>query len=448
MRSSGRRLGRAALRLLLPAMLVLLSAAVAEAQQAPPDNGAVHLGVASCAGSNCHAARTQPVGSPIAQNEYLIWSTQDKHRNAYDVLLDARAVRMARALGYPDAVHQKICLDCHTDNVPPDRRGSQFQLSDGVGCEACHGGSSRWLGIHISGLGHQANLAAGLYPTEKPIARAELCLSCHFGDTDKFVNHRLIGAGHPRLGFELDTYTAIEPAHFVVNQAYIRRKGLITDAQVWAVGQALSLSDRMDALLSQRHGRMGIFPELVLFDCQSCHHEYNSLTAPRPTTSGLGPGTVQLNDANALMLRIIAERVAPGTARDLAVSMRALHQATTDDWAAVREDASAVRRAAAALAPELSSHQFTEGDLRALARVLITVGLNPNDISFEHAEQTTMGLEALFNDMRKAGYVDDRQAAAMQRALAGVYAAFGSEESYQPVAFRQALRGFQETLGR
>ena len=48
--------------------------------------------------------------------------------------------------------------------------------------------------------------------------RAGLCLSCHFGNQEKFVTHRMMGAGHPRMSFELDTFTQLQPAHFVVDE--------------------------------------------------------------------------------------------------------------------------------------------------------------------------------------------------------------------------------------
>ncbi|MBV9552385.1 MAG: hypothetical protein JO032_06285, partial [Alphaproteobacteria bacterium] len=264
-------------RFVLATALCLLAALPAPAQtppHAPPPGQlpmGVHLGVATCSGSSCHGAAERPRNSPVLGNEYLVWSTRDKHRNAYNVLLQDRAIRMAKALGLPDAANQKMCLDCHADDVAPDQRGRQFQLSDGVGCEACHGGASRWLGSHISGASHAQNIAAGLYPTDQPVARAERCLQCHLGDAQHFLDHRIYGAGHPRLAFELDTFTAIQPAHFVVDAGYIQRKGRVTDVQVWAVGQAISLVRRMNQVLDPRYAPKGLWPEFSMFDCQSCH---------------------------------------------------------------------------------------------------------------------------------------------------------------------------------
>ena len=42
------------------------------------------------------------------------------------------------------------------------------------------------------------NTELGIYPTDEPVARANLRLACHFGNRQKFVDHRLMGAGRPR----------------------------------------------------------------------------------------------------------------------------------------------------------------------------------------------------------------------------------------------------------
>jgi hypothetical protein len=381
----------------------------------------------------------------VPGNEYIIWSKRDKHHVAYAVLLEDRAIKMARALGLPDAANAKICLDCHADSVPANLRGPQFQLSDGVGCEACHGGASGWLGSHIARAPHAQNVANGMYPTEQPAARAERCLSCHFGDQARFLDHRIYGAGHPRLRFELDTFTAIQPAHFVVDKSYVERKGLITDLQVWGAGQAISLVKRMDAILDPRRSRRGIFPDFVVFDCQSCHHTYG-LTA-LPGASG-NPGTVRLNDANLVMLRVAASRVAPGAARALGDHMLALHKATTEDWAVMQREAQAVRAAAEQLVPALSRHEYSREDMRALADAVIAVGVEPDDWQVSRAEQVAMSLEAIINAMKSAGYLGEAQDGPVSTAMNAVYASFANEATVRPDAFAAALRNVQRAIGR
>ncbi len=426
--------------------MVLLALALCGPASSADPSGAVHLGVATCAGSNCHGASERQPNSAVAGDEYTIWSKRDKHRQAYSVLLGDRAIHIARALGLPDAASQKICLDCHTDNVPPEQRGRQFQVSDGVGCEACHGGASTWLGTHISGASHRDNLNAGMYPTEQPVARAEKCLGCHFGDATRFVDHRLIGAGHPRLPFELDTFTAIEPAHFTVDSRYVERKGRITDMQVWATGQAMALADRMTALLDPKRARHGLFPELVLYDCQGCHHPYDSARAPQPSSSGLGPGTVKLNDANAAMLGVAAGRAAPAAAKALSAHMLALHRATDDDAGAVKREAEAVRVAARSLVAPLATRNFTADDIRAMADAVIALGNGPDGWRISHAEQTTMALESIATALKSAGALGDAQDATVRKSLDALYASFANEATFRSDAFAAALREFQRAI--
>jgi Cytochrome c554 and c-prime len=439
----------------IAAFTILTLAAAAWADPQPRESGPKHLGVKSCSGDNCHGAIKPAEHSAVMQNEYLIWSQEtdqnkiDKHHRAYAVLGEERGIRIAHNLGLKDAVTAEICLNCHADNVPEGMRGPRFDISDGVGCEACHGAAENWLGVHLSGAGHKANLDAGLYPTERPVARAEKCLSCHFGDTSdekRFVTHRLMGAGHPRMGFELDTYTAAEPAHFTVNKTYIERKGRVNDVQVWAVGQAISLVRRMDAILDPKNAPKGIQPELVLFECESCHHAMSQIRwRPRKST-GLGPGSVKLYDANAVMLRVIAARVAPATAKALGEHMLALHHATTVNWDMVTREAREVRHLAMELVQTLSSHDFTRDDMKALAEGVIVIGLTGDDTDYSGAEQATMALGSIVSAMKMSGYLTTEQTKSMNDALTALDKSIADNATYQPAAFVKALKDFQKTI--
>jgi hypothetical protein len=439
----------------IAAFTILTLAAAVPAYSQSQESGPKHLGVKSCSGDNCHGAIKPAEHSAVMQNEYLIWSQEtdqnkiDKHHRAYAVLGEERGVRIAHNLGLKDAVTAEICLNCHADNVPEGMRGPRFDISDGVGCEACHGAAENWLGVHLSGAGHKANLDAGLYPTERPVARAEKCLSCHFGDTSdekRFVTHRLMGAGHPRMGFELDTYTAAEPAHFTVNKTYIERKGPVNDVQVWAVGQAINLIRRMDAILDPKNAPKGIQPELVLFDCESCHHAMSQIRwRPRKST-GLGPGSVKLYDANAVMLRVIAARVAPATAKALGEDMLALHHATTVNWDMVTREAREVRHLAMELVQTLSSHDFTRDDMKALAEGVIAIGLTGDDTDYSGAEQATMALGSIVSAMKSSGYLNTEQIKSMNDALTALDKLIADNATYQPATFVKTLKDFQKAI--
>ena len=464
--------GRGAIALML---LVLAAAIPATAQQqtAPPSQPAqdtVHLGVRSCAGNNCHGAVQPLKTSHVEQNEYLIWSQKDKHSKAFAVLREERGLRIARNLGLPDAEHAKICLDCHADNVAPNRRGPSFQISDGVGCEACHGGAGGggpeapqgWLGTHISGTNHAADIAAGMYPTDRPIERAERCIRCHIGDDKRFADHDIMGAGHPPMPFELDTFTAIQPAHFVVDKDYIERKGRPNDMQFWAVGQAADLRDRMDQVLDPKHAPKGANPELSLFDCQACHHAVppsntdnqkaatDQLQWRKRPGIGLGPGKLRLYDATAVMLFTIAGRVAPDTAKSLGDRLAALHRATVepngDYWAAVRREATAIRQDADALVPILAKHNFDKDDAKALAQAVIAVGTTGEDLAYSSAQQQTMALESIVAAMKAFGFANENQLKALDDGLAKLNDAAADDQKYRPDTFVQALKDFESKL--
>ena len=205
----------------------------------------VHLGVKSCGSSGCHG-QVASSSSPVLLNEYVTWQKYDKHATAYKVLLEPRSQRIAANLGLKNAHEAKICLDCHADNIPENQRGPQFVMEDGVGCEACHGaGSAPWMGLHIGGSAHSKNVENGLIPLEDPVVRAGICLDCHLGNDNQFATHRIMGAGHPRISFELDSFTDFQPAHFVVDKDYNERKNVVDGVRTWAIGQAMSVERRM-----------------------------------------------------------------------------------------------------------------------------------------------------------------------------------------------------------
>jgi len=411
----------------------------------------IHIGVQSCAGNNCHGA-VQPIGaSRVPQNEYFVWSQKDKHAQAYTVLTNDRSKRIARNLGLSDPDHPEhasLCLDCHADNVPPAQRGAQFQLADGVGCEACHGGSSGWLGVHISGASHQDNLKAGLYPTEQPVARAKLCMSCHIGSAaNKFVTHRIMGAGHPRISFELDTFTAIQPAHYVVDKDYVERKGMPNGVQIWAVGQAEALAETMTAFLDPARNPNGFFPELVFYDCHACHHPMSNLRWEPRASTGLGPGVPVFNDANALMLRVIAERIDPALGRALGEHMLAFHKAMTESRDRSLHEAAPIRDIANQLVARFAGHEFGRDDVRALATGVINDGLAKNDyIEYAAAEQATMALSSIVAAMRHLGMLTEPQFKLVNGALDKLYDAVAKDEEYRSATYAAALRDFNQAL--
>ncbi len=424
----------------IAAVALVWLATPADAQLLPQYSKDKHLGVASCAGSTCHGGVQAYKDSPVLQNEYITWQREDSHAKAYQVLLNDRSKRIAANLGLPAAHTAKICLDCHSDNVSKGNRGRQFQVSDGVGCEGCHGGAIRWLGTHVAGASHQENIQAGLYPTENPVKRAELCLSCHFGDGKKLVTHRIMGAGHPRMSFELDTFTAIQPAHFRVDADYLKRKRVLSGVQTWAIGQAIHLRELLEAMVDPEMGRDGIFPELVLFDCHACHHPMSNLRWQKRDSSPLGPGIVRINDSNMIMLRVIASHVDAALGNALKAQTTKLHTASTQGaegtTAAAKEMLGTVNK----LVDKFASHNFAKKDMEALLNGVIGEGVRGEFADYATAEQATMAMGSIVNAMRTAKVISDAQYNAISDALNGAYDATAKDEAYKPTQFVDALR--------
>jgi Cytochrome c554 and c-prime len=427
----------------------LWSSGTASAQTLPQFGDAPHLGVTTCGGSTCHGAAEPGRNSNVLQNEAKTWAEKDKHARAYKVLLEPRSAQIARKLGLANAQTAEICLNCHADNVPEAKRGRQFDLAAGVGCDACHGAGTPWLGIHIAGGSHQDNVKAGLYPTDDPVARAKLCLSCHVGSqANKFVTHRIMGAGHPRMPFELATFTAKQPAHYVVDDDYIKRKGQPNGLQVWAIGQALQLNELMTAYLDPQRNRAGPYPELVFFDCAACHHLMSEPRwRPSAGSPGIGPGVVVFNDGNALMLRLLAERVDPALGRGLGEALQGLRRSVTENREASLRQATRLRDLSQQLIGKLAGREFGPEDVRALAAAIVDAGLARNEYT-EHgaAEQAAEALEALSLAMRDLGGMTKGQAENAAAAAAKLKETTAREAAFRPEVFAAALREYRQRV--
>jgi hypothetical protein len=402
------------------------------------------VGVVNCSNSLCHGSVQPFKDSNVLQTEYVTWSRVDKHARAYKVLANEQSQRIARNLGIGDPQKAPLCLNCHAHNVPANLRGERFKFEDGVTCESCHGPAGRWLTTHVeTGATHAKNIDNGLYPTDDPTSRAQLCLSCHFGNSDRFVTHRIMGAGHPRMSFELDTFTVVEPAHFKVDEDWQKRKRMWDGVKVWAIGQALAVRESMAVLQDPKRSHDGLFPELVLFDCYACHHP---MSAKRwaPRVPGLGPGAVRLNDSSMLMARSIARAIDPALGSRVGDSMVKLQNAVVHGGD-VAADARAVSGEMDALIAQIEKRDFTPADLRAVLAGLIEEGLNGQFRDYAGAEQATMAISSVANFMYQKGLI--KSAATVNSGIAQLQAAVADDEHYHSGNFEAALRNFRGTVG-
>jgi len=421
-----------------------LSCALAFGLQAPLAAGATdsvgdfrHMGVASCASSVCHGKIKPQQDRDVALNEYTIWSQNDRHSQAYNRLKSPLSTQIAGKLGIANPSGAKICLDCHADAMPAGKTGpTKFRISDGVGCEACHGGAEKWIETHAQPTAtHKDNLARGMYPTEQPLPRATLCLSCHLGTRDKFVTHVLLGAGHPRLSFELEAFTTNQPAHYVVDADYLKRKGKIEGMNLWVTGQIENAERYLTLLQSNLLTPSGMIPELAFYDCFACHHQTDNIRWSRARVGpGINPGTVRLQKQNLLMLQAVAEAVGPDKLAELVAGTDNLIRAG-------QSDAQSLRSAAEKLLDGLrrcegwSTRVYSVAEINAVRKILLRFAAEDRASDFGVAEQVVLGVESLSYSLNDH---DRRQAA-----LDALFDRVKSGANFNAVMFADAARRVQ-----
>ncbi len=414
----------------------------------PRFDGQQHLGVATCAASTCHGRAKPSQGNNVLQNEYLTWHRRDAHAEAYAVLDSQQARRMTKALGLGPPRKADACLECHADNVDADRRGPRFQIEDGVGCEACHGGAEGWIDTHADKrTSHADNLANGLYPTEDPVARTRMCMSCHYSHPEQAMTHRLMSAGHPKLLFDIDTFTQIQPRHHRVDADYRRRKRDPKAARTWALGEVTAATVMLKTVADELTTESGMFPELYHFDCAACHHEIGSGNWVRRPSSPVGPGEVRLEDASLRLLRPLLAAFDGELAERWSAAVDSLHRAAQRDSAAVSAATDELLALAARARARLVESSIDEETGPAVLRAIARAGASDGFADHTWADQAVMAQASLLTSAAEAGWFTEARQKRLEAALDGVYAALETRD-YRPKRVRKAMRAFDRAFKR
>lgn len=442
---TGSRTG--ALMLCAALFLGFASLVITAAIAAPPPPPPGFEGVASCAGTTCHG-RMEADGAVVRQDELARWQEPSTpggaHSRAFSVLNGRRAHQITATLGMGEPTSAPACLGCHS--TPANgAHGTRFLTSDGVSCEACHGGASGWIASHYAvGGTHADNVSRGMTPLERPTVRAGVCLDCHLGSADagQYVTHRMMAAGHPRISFELDLFSTLQQ-HHDEDADYAQRKGKTDSVRLWAVGQAMALNRSLTLYASNR-GTEGAFPEFTFFDCHSCHRRiYDQAdrnltfeTNPgRPIPFGMPP----FNDENMILLSAAARVAAPGMAGRLDADVKAFHRALATDRAAAIPAARKLAATAQALASTLSGVNGSGELAFQMVDSIAGPATAPRFTDYQGSVQSVMAIDTLLNAMVKQGRVTIGAAAGIRADINRAYAAVKEPNSYRPADFRASL---------
>ena len=151
-----RVLGSAAGALIL-VFVFCISSGAAEAQPK-------FIGVARC--KICHMSKKKG-------NQYGVWKNS-KHAQAYQVLTTEEAEKAAKKADKPPA-ENPACLKCHVTgwDAPDDLKGSKWDKTEGVTCEACHGAGGDYSPMKVM-KDKELALQKGLV-----IPKKEHCQKCH-----------------------------------------------------------------------------------------------------------------------------------------------------------------------------------------------------------------------------------------------------------------------------
>lgn len=416
-------------------------------------------GVASCAGSTCHG-RAEGNGAIVRQDEIATWqepsSPSGAHSRAYSVLAGRRGQQIATSLGLGKATAAPACLGCHSTYAPANQRGPKFTLGDGVGCESCHGASGgAWLAEHYAlPATHASNVEAGLSPLDNPKVRANVCLDCHYGSSKpgQFVTHAMMAAGHPRVSFELDLFSALQQ-HHQVDADYKRRKVAPNAVRFWAVGQAEAVRRATTLFAQPRFAMEGAFPQFYFYDCHSCHRTITDgpnrkLTFETNPGRPIPFGNPPFNDENIIMLSAVAGALVPGEASAFQVASREFHKAMGAGSSEARAAAQALAARAGALSDALSARSYGEADAFNVIGVIAGEATSPRFTDYAGSVQAVMAVDTLLNALVKEGRVTQGAAASVRADIARAYKAVEEPNAYRPADFRIALKSAAGAIGR
>ena len=249
---------------------------------------------ATCHGSHEFLDSKNP--DDLWRSSYQIWAAQDPHSDAYISLWNDQSKKIVSILtraskdSYQEIIN-KQCISCHSTvpwEMSSENPANQAEfasilfLSNGVSCISCHSesaldtklGGQEWIAAHAkknwTNVGQTAKKAMGLLDLARLDVRAQACMKCHIGSQGRDVNHDLIAAGHPRLGFEYSSHLKRLPKHWA------EKNTNRLNSTCWSVGQ-IEAARSLLSLLQQRvvaaNNDGGVWPEFTEYNCHHCHHE-------------------------------------------------------------------------------------------------------------------------------------------------------------------------------
>jgi len=187
------------------------------------------------------------------------------------------------------------CLTCHA-SYHPESKMLVADVQDygiGVGCESCHGPSSKWIEPHYDSKWREKNplekQELGMLNVRDPVVRAQQCFSCHIGNEKehKVVTHPMYAAGHPPLpSVEVESFAQQTSRHwrhieekpdFKSRDEFAKQNHLtsgdFSEGKAVVLGGIVALRDSINLVAESALNEDREWPEFAAFDCTACHHD-------------------------------------------------------------------------------------------------------------------------------------------------------------------------------
>ena len=281
--------------------------------------------------------------------------------------------------------------------------------------------------------------------------RTHVCLHCHLGTAEKFVDHQMIAAGHPDLTFELNLFSAVMPRHWKDSKE-ASGTAAWSGTKEWAVGQSMQLRDSLARLA--RRARSSTWPEYAEYDCFACHH---SLTKPaeswRLTSdsyyAGRTAGVPVWNASRYIAFRYAAKEADAATAAKLESEISALASLMgqlNGDKEQIAVTAERAEELSRTLAHELNSRSY---DRVFTLQVMRGIAGDARDISEQGqraAEQAAMTLDSLFVSCKENGSVPNETA--LRAAINQLFQQLDNPSAYDAPRFAAQMQKVSVLLGR
>ena len=262
----GNGLGVANLHSIVP-LIFLLAFLQSGASSDAAESGVKYTGQLSCQSSSCHG------GAAPKSNQNLVWNKFDFHSRAFAILTTSRSMRIAESLKIGVPSESGRCTICHSpfQAIPSSQLAKTAHTDEGVSCESCHGGASRWIRSHTRpDFTHQDRVNDGMRELKGAYARANVCVACH-----ETIDQAILDAGHPPLVFELDSQLVSEPPHWRENDSW-------AGPRAWLTGQAVALREQ-SWKISIGEGSLPRYRALKWFFEQASRHGLEIPTPPSET---------------------------------------------------------------------------------------------------------------------------------------------------------------------